>query len=164
MLDMTQQVNTVFVDGVQDFSSLVRMYRKSMGWTQGVLAEQWGYSFETVSAWERGKRSPSSVEIPRLAHLMEVESGLVARLVARNKAQRVNRERGPQERRELVDGPFGDGRLLWTLHLGVGNEGLQGLIACPLASGEVWMVPLDAESSQVLYQLVHAHISRGGVQ
>jgi transcriptional regulator with XRE-family HTH domain len=164
MFSMTQQVNMVSASGAQNFSSLVRTYRKSMGWTQWELSERWGYSFETISAWERGKRSPSGVEIPRLAQLMGVEPRELAGLVARSKAQREGWDSGEGERRELAGVPFADGRLLWTLHLGVGNEGLQGVIACPLASGEVWMVPLDAEASQVLHQLVHAHISRGGAQ
>ncbi len=54
-----------------DFSMLLRTYRKSMGWTQEELAQQWSYSFETISAWERGKRTPGKQETLRLAKLLE---------------------------------------------------------------------------------------------
>lgn len=40
----------------EDFPTLLKTYRKSMGWTQEELAQKWSYSFETISAWERGKR------------------------------------------------------------------------------------------------------------
>lgn len=54
------------------FQELLKTYRKSMGWTQEDLSQKWDYSFETISAWERGKRKPSNQEIPRLAKLLEV--------------------------------------------------------------------------------------------
>jgi transcriptional regulator with XRE-family HTH domain len=65
----------------EDFPTLLKTYRKSMGWTQEELAQQWSYSFETISAWERGKRTPSNQEIPRLAKFLEMESDLVAALI-----------------------------------------------------------------------------------
>jgi transcriptional regulator with XRE-family HTH domain len=65
-----------------DFPTLLRTYRKGMGWSQEQLAQRWSYSFETISAWERGKRKPSSQEIPRLARLLEVETEALARIIA----------------------------------------------------------------------------------
>lgn len=56
-----------------DFSMLLRTYRKSMGWTQEELAQQWSYSFETISAWERGKRTPGKQETLRLAKLLNMD-------------------------------------------------------------------------------------------
>lgn len=64
-----------------DFSTLLRTYRKSMGWTQEELAQKWSYSFETISAWERGKRTPGSQEIPRIARFLEVEAEKLAELI-----------------------------------------------------------------------------------
>lgn len=51
---------------------LIKTYRRAMGWTQEDVARRWNYSFETISAWERGKRSPSAQEIPRLANLLGI--------------------------------------------------------------------------------------------
>jgi transcriptional regulator with XRE-family HTH domain len=55
-----------------DFATLLKTYRKGMGWTQEEIAQKWSYSFETISAWERKKRSPGLQEIPRLAKLLEI--------------------------------------------------------------------------------------------
>ncbi len=41
--------------------------------TKEQLAERWNYSKETISAWGRGKRSPSICDIPRLAHLFGMD-------------------------------------------------------------------------------------------
>lgn len=70
-----------------DFSDLLRMYRKSMGWTQEEMAQKWSYSFETISAWERGKRSPSSQEIPRLAKFLEKHPEELASIIMNNRMQ-----------------------------------------------------------------------------
>lgn len=70
-----------------DFSTLLRTYRKSMGWTQEELAQQWSYSFETISAWERGKRTPSKQEIPRLAKLLETDSEKLAEVIVGSREQ-----------------------------------------------------------------------------
>jgi len=72
----------------EDFSALVKTFRKSMGWTQEELAQQWSYSFETISAWERGKRTPSNTEIPRLAKLLEVDSDTLAEAILLAKESR----------------------------------------------------------------------------
>ena len=58
----------------EDFQTLLRTYRRSMGWTQEEMAQNWNYSFETISAWERKKRSPSNQEIPRLAKLFGMKA------------------------------------------------------------------------------------------
>src|SRR2546429_9067022 len=63
------------------FSTLLKTYRKSMGWTQEAMSENWSYSFETISAWERGKRTPSNQEIPRLAKFLEIEPKRLADIV-----------------------------------------------------------------------------------
>lgn len=55
------------------FPDRLRAYRRSQGWTQQELARKWDYSFEAISAWERGKRNPSSQEIPRIAGLLGME-------------------------------------------------------------------------------------------
>lgn len=80
----------------EDFSALVRTYRKGMGWTQEELAQQWSYSFETISAWERGKRTPGNTEIPRLAKLVEVDADTLAATVRR--ARKIRQEKASQHR------------------------------------------------------------------
>lgn len=65
----------------EDFQTLLKTYRKSMGWTQEELAQKWSYSFETISAWERGKRTPGNTEIPRLAKLLEMDSDKLAETI-----------------------------------------------------------------------------------
>ena len=70
-----------------DFSTLLRAYRKSLGWTQEELAQQWSYSFETISAWERGKRTPSKQEIPRLAKLLETDIEKLAEVIIGSREQ-----------------------------------------------------------------------------
>ena len=58
---------------ITSFADVVREYRKSMRWTQEEAAEKWGYSVDTISAWERGKRKPSNQEIPRLARYLGMQ-------------------------------------------------------------------------------------------
>ena len=70
-----------------DFSSLLRTYRKNMGWTQEEMSQKWSYSFETISAWERKKRTPSSQEIPRLAKLLQIEAEKLADLIANSRGE-----------------------------------------------------------------------------
>ncbi len=70
-----------------DFPTLLKTYRKSMGWTQEEMSRKWSYSFETISAWERGKRSPAGQEIPRLAKLLEIESEELAEIVINSREQ-----------------------------------------------------------------------------
>ena len=52
---------------------ILRTYRKGKEWTQENLAENWNYSFETISAWERGRRRPTRQEMPRLAKLLAMD-------------------------------------------------------------------------------------------
>jgi transcriptional regulator with XRE-family HTH domain len=54
-----------------------------MGWTQEILSQQWSYSFETISAWERGKRKPSNQEIPRLASLLGMPAEVIVESIIR---------------------------------------------------------------------------------
>jgi transcriptional regulator with XRE-family HTH domain len=146
------------------FALVVRQYRKDQGWTQAVLAEEWNYSFETVSAWERGKRFPARPEIPRVAQLLGVDAQELVELVIRSRMGRG--EHGERVRVRSVPEalPFAQGRLLWTLHLGLEHGRLQCVITCPLASGEVWEVPLDslsdAETIRLVHQVVHEHVSK----
>jgi transcriptional regulator with XRE-family HTH domain len=69
------------------FSTLLKAYRKSMGWTQEAISEKWSYSFETISAWERGKRTPSNQEIPRLAKFLEIEPKQLADIIAHSRGK-----------------------------------------------------------------------------
>jgi transcriptional regulator with XRE-family HTH domain len=69
------------------FSNLLRTYRKSMGWTQEELSQRWSYSFETISAWERGKRMPSNQEIPRLAKFLETDPEKLAETILGSRLQ-----------------------------------------------------------------------------
>jgi transcriptional regulator with XRE-family HTH domain len=143
-----------------------------MGWTQAELAEEWGYSFETVSAWERGKRFPSRTETSRLAEFLDVEPRELAALVATSKGVPVKQEPVLKPRRQEVartqPGPFSDGRLLWTLHVGVQDGGLQCIISCPLANGDSWDIVLDPETDGVdiqhLYRLVQEQVMVKGVK
>jgi transcriptional regulator with XRE-family HTH domain len=59
---------------LESFPSFLKAYRKSNGLTQIELAELLGYSMETISAWERGKRTPHLLQIPRLARLLGIEA------------------------------------------------------------------------------------------
>ncbi|HYB02027.1 MAG TPA: DUF5919 domain-containing protein [Ktedonobacteraceae bacterium] len=65
----------------EGFPERLKAFRKSMGWTQAELAKRWAYSFETISAWERGKRKPGVQEIPRIAHLLGTTSEELAQLI-----------------------------------------------------------------------------------
>ncbi|MBV9708262.1 MAG: helix-turn-helix transcriptional regulator, partial [Chloroflexi bacterium] len=62
-------------------SELLRTYRKQKHWSQDQLAEHLGYSYEAISAWERGLRHPNRHEIPRLAKLLEVEADVLAQCI-----------------------------------------------------------------------------------
>lgn len=74
-----------------NFTSLIRTYRKSMGWTQEDLSQKWSYSFETISAWERGKRTPSNQEIPRLAKFLEMSPEELASTITNSRSQPLKR-------------------------------------------------------------------------
>lgn len=74
-----------------DFSTVLRAYRKSMGWTQEKMSEKWSYSFETISAWERGKRTPSNQEIPRLAKFLEMDAEELANTITKSRIQPLKR-------------------------------------------------------------------------
>jgi DNA-binding XRE family transcriptional regulator len=147
---------------VNDFSALLRSYRKSQGLTQEALARHWSYSFETISAWERGKRTPSTQEIPRLASLLAIEAQELTRLVAVSKGRATGVKDDMQQTL-----PFTQGRLLWSLHLGIEDGLLRGMISCPLASGKTWEIDLNAETDfadiQNLYRIVSEQVASKAV-
>lgn len=58
-----------------------------MGWSQEEMSQKWSYSFETISAWERQKRTPSSQEIPRLAKFLEMEPEKLAEVIVNSREQ-----------------------------------------------------------------------------
>jgi transcriptional regulator with XRE-family HTH domain len=68
-----------------NFATLLRAYRKNMNWTQEQLAQNWSYSFETISAWERQKRYPNNQEIPRIAKFLEMKTEDLADIVIDSK-------------------------------------------------------------------------------
>jgi transcriptional regulator with XRE-family HTH domain len=70
-----------------EFSTLLRTYRKNMGWSQEEMSIKWSYSFETISAWERRKRTPSSQEIPRIAKFLEMDAKKLAEIIVSSKEQ-----------------------------------------------------------------------------
>jgi len=72
----------------ENFSELLRTYRKSMRWKQAELAERWSYSFETISAWERSKRIPGNQEVPRLAKLFEMDVEELKEIIRRSREQK----------------------------------------------------------------------------
>ncbi|GHO93851.1 hypothetical protein KSF_038990 [Reticulibacter mediterranei] len=159
----------------EEFAVLLRTYRKEMGWTQSTLAEKWSYSFETVSAWERGKRFPARTEIARLAEFLDMEVEEVEEIVIASKGGPLcKRVAAPMASHQEPSSdvasptPFADGRLLWTLHLGVEAGRLQCRISCPLSSGEAWEMVLDPEMSgadiQSIYQIVQEHVMMQGIK
>jgi transcriptional regulator with XRE-family HTH domain len=74
-----------------DFTTLLRTYRKTMGWTQEVLSQKWSYSFETISAWERGKRTPNNHEVPRIAKFLEMRPEELATIITNSRIQPLKR-------------------------------------------------------------------------
>ena len=55
------------------FGELVKAYRKQRGWTQGELAERWGYSRGYVSLIEAGRKKLDSVaQVVRLADILDI--------------------------------------------------------------------------------------------
>ena len=71
----------------EDFSELLRRYRKNMGWTQAELSENWSYSFEAISSWERRKRIPSNREVPRLAKLLGMKAEILNEIMQSSRKQ-----------------------------------------------------------------------------
>lgn len=92
-----------------DFVVLLKTYRKSMGWTQEETSKKWGFSLETISAWERGKRHPSNHDVPRLAKYLEVRTEDLAesieqgRYIAGGRRAKVRRDEGKQAWKETFD-------------------------------------------------------------
>lgn len=65
----------------QSFPDLLKMFRKTKGWTQEEMAKEWGYSAEAISAWEREVRTPNSQQIPRIAALLDIEAEKLVRML-----------------------------------------------------------------------------------
>ncbi len=65
------------------FGELLRRYRKSYGYhcTQAEIAERFGYSKETISSWEQGRRFPAHEEVPRFAQLIGLDPEEVKRAI-----------------------------------------------------------------------------------
>jgi transcriptional regulator with XRE-family HTH domain len=59
---------------IENFPERLRKYRKSQGWTQQELANQWNYSTATISSWERGTQTPHIQQIPHLADVLMVST------------------------------------------------------------------------------------------
>jgi transcriptional regulator with XRE-family HTH domain len=77
------------------FAELLKDHRTNMGWTQREMARQWGYSIDTISAWERGKRIPGIQQIPRLAEFLKLHADEVAQLINfRHRAESGQKARG----------------------------------------------------------------------
>ena len=51
------------------------------------MSIKWSYSFETISAWERKKRTPGSQEIPRVAKFLEMDAEKLAEIIVNSKEQ-----------------------------------------------------------------------------
>jgi transcriptional regulator with XRE-family HTH domain len=56
----------------ESFSELLKTYRKTMGWTQEELAKKWGYATDSISAWERGIRTPGGQQVPLIADWLKI--------------------------------------------------------------------------------------------
>src|SRR2546427_3340596 len=67
---MLQYARSRFMPTSESFAHQLKTYRRRNGLTQKGLAEQWNYSHEAISSWEREKRTPNGQEIPRLARLL----------------------------------------------------------------------------------------------
>ena len=50
----------------------LKKYRKAKGWTQDDLAERSGYSRSSIINWESGKRAPRTVDIEKLALVLDI--------------------------------------------------------------------------------------------
>lgn len=85
------------------FREFLRTYRKSMGWTQPEAAARWNYSYDTVAAWERGRRIPSTQEIPRLARLLEIVAEKLVEMLAPARAANATKSAQAEENPESQD-------------------------------------------------------------
>lgn len=56
----------------KQFGANVRQYRRAHGWTQEVLAEQVGVTYETISKIERGVGAPSFETAEKIATALSV--------------------------------------------------------------------------------------------
>ncbi len=55
-----------------DFTAMLKAFRIEHGYTQRDLGEYLGYSEETITAWECGRRRPAGENFARLARLLEI--------------------------------------------------------------------------------------------
>jgi transcriptional regulator with XRE-family HTH domain len=155
---------------MQEFATVLRAYRKEWGWSQGDLAVKWSYSFETISAWERRKRFPSGPEVPRIAKLLGMGPEELAAIVIASKGGPLRKGASTASHHEELAQPvpFADGRLLWSLHLGIQDDGLHCVISCPLAAGGSWEIALDPhmdfQDIQQVYRVVSEHVMVKGMK
>lgn len=84
----------------QSFADYLKAYRTDMAWTQKELGDNWGFSAETISAWERGKRFPRRQQLPNIARLMEME---LEELVQSIRATTIDREGSKAQEADMVE-------------------------------------------------------------
>jgi transcriptional regulator with XRE-family HTH domain len=135
--------------------------------TQQMLADFTCLSVPTIKRAEKGK--PVRVDVRRqLCEYFGMTAEELGLLTASEQAHDVAVEQEEEERGPLPPAPFADGRLLWTLYLGVEAGRLQCRISCPLANGEVWEMVLDPQMSgadiQSIYQIVQEHVLMQGIK
>ena len=60
------------MDYIQNLKNNIIINRKNLGWTQEMLAEKLGITFQAVSKWENGLSSPDISMLPVLSQLFGV--------------------------------------------------------------------------------------------
>src|SRR5579884_3234596 len=121
------------------FGELVRAYRNQRGWSQGELAERWGYSREYVSQIERGKRKLDSVtQVIRLADILAI----------------------PQEKLEAI----GRGIPERKIQASEPHQADSAILQMLLAPGKTWCDSLTWYGSQTTVQQLRKAYTNRGVQ
>lgn len=59
----------------KSLGNALKTYRQKAGYNQREAAKIMGLSHGTISHWERGKRTPSAVDVANAAHAYEVDPG-----------------------------------------------------------------------------------------
>src|SRR5579863_4317872 len=68
----------------ESFPTRLANYRKNNGLTQRQIAKKWAVSPETISAWERGRRKPDVILVPKLASELEMDKDDLLEYISAN--------------------------------------------------------------------------------
>ena len=141
------------------FGELLRRYRKAYKYhcTRAEIAENFGYSKETISSWEQGRRFPAHHELARLAQLMGLDLQEVIDAIrvgqVRLQVNTALQKSSPADAvlSETHNPLFGESKQ----ESGIMNKQRRDLLRLLSTVGTMFVLPLDIDWQHINLILVH---------